>query len=113
SALLTWAKPAARARAAVASPTARRGKCRWLCGKAAIALTLAARIAWTLPAGGKVARTPLMASMDEMTGRKPNSATRAAVSLAPGSGRVIRTPAPASGKDVARAVGPQAGAELA
>ena len=55
SALLTWTKPAARARSAVASPTANSGRWRWLTGSAAIALPLVARMACTLAEGGNVA----------------------------------------------------------
>src|SRR5580700_11097818 len=84
-----------------------------------MALPLATTVACSRPAAASRQGRAWISSTGATTGRKPRSTRRAAVSLAPGSGRVIRTPVPASGpvpgsgKDVPRAIGAQAGAQFA
>ena len=51
-----------------------------------------------LPAGGQAPGKVRISSSGATTGRKPSADTRTAVSLAPGSGRVIRTPRPRQAK---------------
>src|SRR6202023_3138234 len=80
---------------------------------AGMALPLAVTMACRLSAGGMWQGKSRISRTGATRGRKPSAETRAAVSPAPGSGRVIRTPGLVSGKDVARAVGAQAGAQVA
>ena len=77
-----------------------------------MALPLVTTMACTWPDGGQAPGRALITSKGATTGSNPSAATRAAVSLAPGSGRVISTLAPGSSngsdKEIARTVGTQA-----
>ena len=78
-----------------------------------MALPLVTTMACIWLDGGQAPGSALITSKGATTGSNPSAATRTAVSLAPGSGRVISTLVPRSDKDIVRTVGPHARREVA
>ncbi len=84
-------KPASLAQAAVAEPTVNTGRSKHERGQAGTALRLVSTVATTRSGIRKLLETGTIDKSGATTGHSPSAATRAAVWLAPGSGRVINT----------------------